>query len=384
VASIRWLRAGVEHRRPPHIGYLARVRVVVNAVPVRGNSLGIVVENMLTGWEGLHAGDDLHVVVPPDLLDLPKTVTVHPVPQRGWRGDRTVAMNVLVPQLCRQLRADAMLGVTPATTIAPLPCPRALIALDVRHEVHPEQFSLRTRLLRGAGYGIGFRQADGIACISERTRDDIVRGHPFLAGRRIRTTPLGADHVLSWPAREAKTPYALSFGQWGNKNVDLTLEAWTILQSQGDPLPLVLVGLPDHEREAVAARVAALDLSNLVTIRPWLSRDEFQRCFASAALVVFPSDHEGFGLPAIEAMRLGIPLVITPDKALLETTAGLATVTRDWSPESLALAVPKALRSSPEELKVCVEHAATFTWQRMAGQVRSLIEDCVKGRTARS
>ena len=45
---------------------------------------------------------------------------------------------------------------------------------------------------------------------------------------------------------------------------------------------------------------------------------------------------------------------------------------------------PKALRSSPEELKVCVEHAATFTWQRMAGQVRSLIEDCVKGRTARS
>ena len=70
-------------------------------------------------------------------------------------------------------------------------------------------------------------------------------------------------------------------------------------------------------------------------------------------------------------MRLGIPLVITPDEALLETTAGLATVTKDWSAESLALAVPKALQSTPEELKRCVEHAATFTWQRMAGQVRS-------------
>lgn len=264
------------------------------------------------------------------------------------------------------------------------PCPRAFIALDVRHEVHPEQFSFRTRLLRGAGYGIGFRQANGIACISERTRNDIVRRHPFLAQRRIRTAPLGADHVLGWPAREANAPYALTFGQWGNKNVDLTLQAWSNLQTQGDALPLVLVGVPDHERDAVGARVAALGLSKLVTIRPWLSRNEFQGCFASAAVVVFPSDHEGFGLPAIEAMRLGIPLVITPDEALLETTAGLATVTKDWSAESLALAVPKALQSTPEELKRCVEHAATFTWQRMAGQVRSLLEDCLEDRTARS
>jgi glycosyltransferase involved in cell wall biosynthesis len=351
--------------------------VVVNAVPVRGNSLGVVVENMLVGWESLPAGDDLHVVVPPDVLELPASVTVHPVPRRGWRGARMVAMNRLVPQLCRQLQADVMLGVTPATTIAPLPCPRAFIALDVRHEVHPEQFSLQTRLLRGAGYGIGYRQADGIACISERTRDDLLRGHPFLAQRRVSTTPLGADHVLAWPRGEASAPYALTFGQWGNKNVELTLNAWSILHSHGDAIPLVLVGVPGHEREAVQVRVAGLGLSDLVTVRPWLDKAEFQRCFTSAALVVFPSDHEGFGLPAVEAMRLGIPLVITPDKALLETTGGLATVASDWSAASLARAVPTALQSTPEELERCVEHAATFTWQRMAGRLRSLLEDCV-------
>jgi glycosyltransferase involved in cell wall biosynthesis len=118
-------------------------------------------------------------------------------------------------------------------------------------------------------------------------------------------------------------------------------------------------------------------LSDLVTVRPWLSRDEFQRCFTSASLVVFPSDHEGFGLPAIEAMRLGIPLVITPDIALLETTAGLATMMNDWTAASLARAVPEALQSTPEELKRGVDHAATFTWRRMAGQVRSLLQDCL-------
>lgn len=353
------------------------MRVVVNAVPVRGNSLGIVIENMLIGWEALDAGDDLHLVVPPDVLDLPSTVTVHPVPAHGVCGVRMTAMNVLVPRLCRQLDADVMLGVTPATTVAPLPCPRAFIALDVRHEVHPEQFSRRTRLLRTMGYGIGYRQADGIACISDRTRDDLLRGHPFLTRRRVRTTLLGADHVLAWPERGASPPYALAFGQWSNKNVDLTLDAWSLLRAQGEVLPLMLVGVPDDERGAVHARVATLGLSDLVTVRPWLSRAEFQQSFVAAALVVFPSDHEGFGLPAIEAMRLGIPLVITPDKALLETTGGLATVMDDWSAPSLARAVPQALRSTPEELQRCVEHAATFTWGRMAGQVRSLLEDCL-------
>jgi glycosyltransferase involved in cell wall biosynthesis len=89
---------------------------------------------------------------------------------------------------------------------------------------------------------------------------------------------------------------------------------------------------------------------------------------------VFPSDHEGFGLPAIEAMRLGIPLVITPDKALLETTGGLVTVADDWTADALARAIPRALLSTPDEVKRCLEHATKFTWRRMAGDVRSLLD----------
>jgi glycosyltransferase involved in cell wall biosynthesis len=356
-------------------GSFAFVRVVVNAVPVRGNSHGVVVENMLRGWGDLGVEDDLHLVVRPDIdLDIPEAVTIHHVGQGLLTGSRTGAMNVLVPRVCRDLGADVMLGMTPATTIAPLPCSRAFIAHDVRHEIHPEQFSLKTRFLRHAGYAIGYRQADTIACVSNRTRDDLIHGHPFLARRHVGVTPLGADHVLSWPAREPCPEYAIAFGQWGNKNVNLTLDAWALMRVKAEELPLILVGLPANERDAVQARVASMGLADIVTVRPWLSRTEFQRCFASAALVVFPSDHEGFGLPAIEAMRLGIPLVITPDKALLETTGGLVTVTEDWSAESLARAVPRALQSTSEDVKRCLEHATKFSWRRMAGDMRSLLD----------
>jgi glycosyltransferase involved in cell wall biosynthesis len=345
------------------------VRVVVNAVPARGMSLGVVTENLLRGWVALGLDDELHLVARPGVrLDVPDVVKIHPVD-----GSRLGAMDVRVPALCRHLGADAFLGVTPATTMAPLPCPRAVIALDLRHEARPEQFSRGRRLLRGVSYGIGYRQADAIVCISYRTQVDLLAAHPFLRSHRVTVAQLGADHVLTWPARQPGPDYAIAFGQWGNKNVDLVLDAWAVLRSRTEDLPLVVVGLPEEGRASVEAGATARGIADVVTVRPWLSDLEFERQFTSAALVVFPSDYEGFGLPAVEAMRLGIPLVVTPEPALLEVTGGLATVMDGWDAAALARAVPQARRTSDQDLRAGVDRAATFTWQRTAGQVRDAL-----------
>jgi glycosyltransferase involved in cell wall biosynthesis len=268
-----------------------------------------------------------------------------------------------------------MLGVTPATTMAPLPCPRGVIALDIRHELRPAQFSRKTRLQRAVSYRIGYREADAILCISNRTRNDLLAAHPYLRHRRVVAAQLGADHVLSWaPPEEQAAPYALAFGQWGNKNVGLVLNAWALLRRQGaDVLPLVVVGLPADARVETEAAVRARGLGDIVQVRPWLSTAEFQRTFTSASLVVFPSDFEGFGLPALEALRLGIPVVVTPDTALLEVTGGHATVMDGWDAAALATAVPVALSQSDEDLKAGIEHASGFTWKRMASVVRSAL-----------
>jgi hypothetical protein len=164
------------------------VRVVVNAVPARGTSLGIVTENLLKGWLSLGLDDELHLVLRSGVeLDVADGVQVHRV-----KGSRLAAMELHVPALCRRLPADAFLGITPATTMAPLPCPRAVIALDLRHEARPQQFSFGRRLLRGVGYGIGYRQADAIVCISHRTHDDLLAAHPFLRSHRVTVAQLGA------------------------------------------------------------------------------------------------------------------------------------------------------------------------------------------------
>ncbi|HSZ38135.1 MAG TPA: glycosyltransferase [Acidimicrobiales bacterium] len=352
--------------------YRAAVRVLVNALPVRGTSLGVVTENLLQGWVGT---DDLHVVLRPGIeLELPGHVTVHPV-----GGPRLLAMERAVPELCRHLGADVMLGVTPATTIGPLPCPRVIISLDVRHEMRPHQFSTRTRVVRGVSYGLGYRRADAIVTISHRTREDLLRVHPWLRRQTITVAQLGADHVLRWPPAETGgADYALAFGQWGNKNVGLVLDAWARLRREGgDPPPLVVVGVPEVERGAVQADATTRGLREHVTVKPWLERDEFRRQFTGASLVVFPSDYEGFGLPALEAMRLGIPVVVTPDPALFEVTGGLATVMEGWGAAALARAVPVARAESDEDLARGVAHASGFTWARTASDVRATLAGCV-------
>ena len=96
---------------------------------------------------------------------------------------------------------------------------------------------------------------------------------------------------------------------------------------------------------------------------------------ASASLVVFPSDFEGFGLPAVEAMWLNIPVVITPEAALLEVTAGHGIVMDDFGPDALARAVVQARQVPPEVLAAAKDHANGFTWERTAFAVREMLRE---------
>lgn len=359
------------------------MRVVIDGVPIRGQSLAIVVDNLLRGWASLGA-DELHLVTSAQAeIRIPESVRVHRV-DLGRRAaiGRLRAQSIDVPRVCRAVGADVMLGVLPTTTVTPLPCPRALISYDLRYEQRPEQYGRAARLVRTYSYEVGYRQADAIMCISDRTRQDLLAHRPWLGRRPVTVTHLGADQAATWPpAAPVDRPYALAFGQYGNKNVDLVVDAWARL-GDAPPLALTIVGLGDAERAAVRRRIDALGLAEHVTAQNWLSDEEFQATFTAASMVVFPSDFEGFGMPAAEAMWLGIPLVITPEKALTEVCAGHAVVMDGWDAPALAAAVRAALDRDPAALAAAREHGQTFTWARTASQVRATLAQIVEPSAA--
>lgn len=353
------------------------MRVVIDGLPVRGMSLGIVIEQILGAWEKLGNDDDIHVVLASGSgLKVPQSMTVHQVEvSRNRLVNRLYGQNVVVAKLCRSLNADILFGVNPSTTITPVPCSRVIMSHDQRHEFRPEQFTLTARLVRRISYNLGFIQAQAIACVSERTKRDLLSTHPKLRNKLVRVIHHGTDHVDLWPSMLGDQEYAIAFGHYGHKNIDLVIDAWSHLNQQGKAMQLVLTGLPESARASVQSKLRDLGLDQIVSTLSWLPSEKFQEYFVSSSLVVFPSDFEGFGLPVVEAMRLGIPIVITSDPALLEVSGGLVTVVTGNGAIALAESVLLARQTSAVELETAKAHAGQYTWKRSASQLRSLFVD---------
>jgi glycosyltransferase involved in cell wall biosynthesis len=348
------------------------VHVVFDAFGIKPGSAAIIIENLLQGWADLDNGDRITVLTEdePKFVLPPKTeVEVVPAPVDGklgiaWR--RSVGTR----RATKKIDADGLVCILTATAFLGSSCPRAAVLHDLRHELRPEQFSKQQRAVRWLMFNRTFRSADHLYCITERTRTDLVRSRPWMKDK-AELAEYGADHVDDWPAAErAHPPYALAFGQFANKNVNAVLDAWAEFVKTHDEVNLRLVAMGRADREAATERVARLGIADRVELMPWLDDAQFEACFAGASLVVFPSDFEGFGLPAIEALRLGIPLVISTDPAVVEVSGGHAVIAEDISPEPLAAAMAEGLLRTPEQIEAGRQHTGKYTWSRMAQTIR--------------
>lgn len=358
------------------------MRVVIDALPVGFGGFAVALESMLSGWEQLEADDELHLALAEGVeLEVPDFVHLHRMPLSWPQGlSRLSQQSLGIRSLCRQVGADVLLGWLPTVGVLPVGCPKVIKVYDMRHELLPTQFSFARRTMRRLSYGVGYRQASSIICISERTQTDLLRLHPRLKRKPVVVVLWGADHTDRWPrpgSASADEAYALAFGHFPNKAVNRVIDAWKMLADEGRARPLVFVGLPRDARDDVNNRIAAAGLSDLIIPLPWLSDEEFRQKFAGAGMIVFPSDFEGFGLPAVEALRLGIPLVISPDSALQEVTGGHAETMEGWNAEALARAVDRAWARTPYQCRAAQDWAAGFTWKRMARGMRQVLVDTI-------
>ncbi len=337
------------------------------------------VEHVLGAWPPARPDDEVVVVV--DRSHDLRTGSLKTVEldigrpgllARPWAQTRTTR------SLAQEFGADAVLATHPVTGLLHPGVPLAVVVHDLRHEILPHQFSAGRRLIRRASYGRTYRLADGFVCVSARTRNDLHALHPGLVERPATIAHHGADHALAWPGAAGSGP-AVTFAHHSNKNSDLVIDGWAAARRLGVALPeLVVLGGGSH-REALTARAREQGVEDLVRVEGWLPDAAFQELVGSASLVVMSSDFEGFGLPVVEAMVRGIPVVIGPEPAMLEVAAGHASVMDAWRPDDLADAVRRALGLGPEERAAARAHAEAFTWQRCAAQTGAFLEQLARG-----
>jgi len=224
--------------------------------------------------------------------------------------------------------------------------------------------------------------ADRVICVSAHTRDELLARFPEVAGR-TQVVHNGVDHVDAERldatgeafVRALALPkdYVLYAGSLDvRKNVGLVLDALERLRAQGRKASLVLAGQSWFGSGSVEMRVGRMRAEGF-DIRPlgYQSAPVFYELMRRAALFVFPSRGEGFGLPPLEAMRLGTATIVSNAGSLPEVCADAAPAVGPDDAEGLAETIDRLLRS-PEERRNWSEkgrrRAADFTWMRAAEQ----------------
>lgn len=205
------------------------------------------------------------------------------------------------------------------------------------------------------------RTADLVLCNSRDTADDVERLFGVPAAR-LRVTPLGVHPTffesVAGPALIAE-PYVLFIGsEQPRKNLERLEKAVAILRRRGYPHILVTAGADSWGRVELG--------DSFVRKLGKVSDEKLRALYAGAACLAIPSLHEGFGLPALEAMASGTPVVAANTAALPEVTGGAAVLVDPLDPVGIADGLERAIAERHALVRAGRAHVASYTWERTA------------------
>jgi len=279
------------------------------------------------------------------------------------KSDRWWSM-VTLPLLARKLGAQILHG---QYGISPLAKNGISTVHDVSFMVNPGWFSERDCALLKLGVGMSAKFAKRVITVSETSKEEIVRYFASAEGKTrvaynacppwIQTVGRGAAHAAV-SSLGLGSNYVLTVGtNWARKNMQLALKATAEIAKETG-LKLVVTG-----------KQGADLAGDHVVPTGYVDTDTLSALYSGASLYLAPSHHEGFGIPLVEAMRCGCPVVCGPGGAMPEVAGTAALILPDYDIETWAKAIRKLL-GDPSKLSELsrkgVERESEFTWARSA------------------
>jgi glycosyltransferase involved in cell wall biosynthesis len=259
---------------------------------------------------------------------------------------------------------------------------------DIAYEHYPEFFSRFYILRSKALIRSSAQRADHIITVSDYSRNDISRTYQVdpdritvtYEGASLDFFPRNKDQCREQVARTygIKAPFLLYVGRLQErKNLRRLLSAYAKVKKGGADGKLVLVGKKDWMSGNIQTHVKSLELQDSVIFTGYVPSADLPVLYNAAEAFVYPSVFEGFGLPVIEAMACGLPVLTSYGSSLEEVAGNAALLVDPMSEESIAQGLDKLLGDSSLRLSLGqagLARSATFSFQKTAEQTTAVYE----------
>ena len=253
---------------------------------------------------------------------------------------------------------------------------------DIRR-IHPD-WSGWERMLYKAALAKDLRAVDHVITVSQAMKDEILDFYPNASvsvvynGFEASVFKAVTEANLFEVRHKFKLPqtFALAVGHLERrKNYLRLIDAMAQLCGRGLGCDLVIVGNDSGEKSAILERVQSANLTGRVHILSGISDLEVRCLYKLCSLFVFPSSYEGFGIPILEAMAAGCPMVLSDIPVFREITENRGVYFSHDNPIAMAIAIEKVLTSSCErerQIKYGQERVQAFNFKNLVNQVAGL------------
>lgn len=355
-----------------------------------------------TEWYGFHVIQEMKKIA--DKRDQFILYTNNPLhsglekmPNDSWREEK---LNWPLPRLWTQGRLSLEMLKNPPDTLyipahaMPVIHPkRTVVTLhDVGFERFPELYSKPDLWYHRWSAKFVINQASKIITVSNFSKKELIELYNAPADK-IHVTHLGFDRdryrVIENQAKitrvlekyKIKKPYLFFIGRLERKkNIHLLVEAFGRFKQKNkdDKHQLVLVGRKGFEYERISEMIQKYNLEDWVIEPGWVAEEHIPYLYNGAEIYTFPSSYEGFGIPSLEAMATGTPILASRAGSIPEICGDAALYFDTHSLESLEKELEKIISSEDIQKSLVqkgFERIKDFSWERTAQQTLDIIKN---------
>lgn len=286
---------------------------------------------------------------------------------------------VVQPVALRRLRPDLLHALA---FVAPLitPCPFIITVYDLSFLRYPAAFRPVNRWYLQQFTAWSVNRAEAVIAISESTRQDVInllgkpatQVHTVYCGADENFRPLPSAEIAAFKTRLGLPETFLLFVGTlePRKNVEGLIRAYAIWRQQ-DPAapPLVIAGGQGWYYQEIFALVETLNLQSHVHFPGYVPQNDLPLWYNAATMFVYPSHFEGFGLPVLEAMACGTPVITSTTSSLPEVAGEAGLLVNPAEPAALAEACQRVMAEADlraEMRQQGLSRAAQFQWPKAA------------------